>query len=152
MTIVETETTTARTGRGLVAPKLFDRLAARIAFEGGVDRLMAARIADQALAFLGACAVHPAPLAPSKTVDIGWHTFVLHTREYAEFCDRIAGRFIHHVPADDEPDDAESRTAWETTTAMVAAGYVVDAPLWERSANCSQCHNGCSDDPPPNPK
>lgn len=33
-------------------------------------------------------------------VDRLWHTFVLFTREYAEFCDQVAGHFIHHVPAE----------------------------------------------------
>lgn len=53
---------------------------------------------DQALAFLIACANTPRPLAPSAEVDLGWHTFLLYTNEYADFCERIAGRFIHHRP------------------------------------------------------
>jgi len=31
-------------------------------------------------------------------VDELWHTFVIFTREYAAFCDRVAGQFMHHVP------------------------------------------------------
>jgi hypothetical protein len=152
MTILQTETITAKTGRSLIEPKLFDRMAARIAFEHGMDRPMAERIMDQALAFLAACATTTAPLSPSKLVDIGWHTFVLYSRDYAEFCDRIAERFIHHIPTDDEQDTATSATPWETTAAIVAAGYIVDAPLWERASGaCSQCKDGCHDDPGPNP-
>lgn len=153
MTIVQTETTTAKTGRSLVDPKLFDRMAARIAIEYGMDRPLAERVMDQALAFLFACATATTALKPSKLVDVGWHTFVLYTQEYAEFCDRVAGRFIHHIPDDgDGAPEARSADPWQTTAAIVAAGYVVDAPMWEREGNCSQCHNGCSDDPPPDPK
>jgi hypothetical protein len=35
---------------------------------------------------------------PSVIVDDYWHEMVLHTREYAEFCDAALGRFLHHVP------------------------------------------------------
>ena len=31
-------------------------------------------------------------------VDGLWHTFILFTRQYAEFCDEFAGRFLHHTP------------------------------------------------------
>jgi hypothetical protein len=35
---------------------------------------------------------------PSVIVDDLWHELVLHTRDYAEFCDVALGRFVHHVP------------------------------------------------------
>jgi hypothetical protein len=35
---------------------------------------------------------------PSVVVDDMWHEFVLHTRDYAEFCDAAFGRFLHHTP------------------------------------------------------
>lgn len=35
---------------------------------------------------------------PSVVVDDMWHEMVLHTREYAEFCDSAFGRFLHHTP------------------------------------------------------
>ncbi|MFI6797220.1 glycine-rich domain-containing protein [Streptosporangium canum] len=63
---------------------------------------LAEQIMKQALSFLAACAARPyARLAPSELVDIGWHTFILYTREYAEFCEQVAGRFINHAPDDD---------------------------------------------------
>jgi hypothetical protein len=37
-------------------------------------------------------------LVPSPVVDEAWHSFVLFTQEYADFCDRYFGRFIHHSP------------------------------------------------------
>jgi ubiquinone/menaquinone biosynthesis C-methylase UbiE len=35
-------------------------------------------------------------------VDGLWHTFLLFTRLYARFCNRVAGQFLHHTPADIE--------------------------------------------------
>jgi SAM-dependent methyltransferase len=36
---------------------------------------------------------------PARRGRQGWHAFILHTDDYAEFCQRVAGRFIHHLPA-----------------------------------------------------
>lgn len=35
---------------------------------------------------------------PSKEVDEAWHEFILFTRQYADYCIKKFGRFIHHVP------------------------------------------------------
>ncbi|GAB1641802.1 glycine-rich domain-containing protein [Krasilnikovia sp. MM14-A1259] len=143
-------------GRSLVSEELFSRLTARVASD---HRELAAdmpiRIVDQALAFLGACAVSTEPIGPSDLVDIGWHTFILYTREYAEFCDRVAGRFIHHQP-DDAPGDGWPNTPESdgvpissAVKAIRAAGFRLDADLWNVSAtsDCTQCHAGCHDSP-----
>ena len=152
MTITETGTARAIPGRSLIEPRLFGRMSARIATEYNTDAATAEAIMDQALAFLGACAVTTTALSPSKTVDIGWHTFLLYTRDYAAFCERIAGRFIHHIPTDDEHTAENTPDTSTTTSAIIAAGYLVDASAWENAADCSQCKDGCSDDPPPDPK
>lgn len=36
---------------------------------------------------------------PSQAVDVIWHEFILHTREYQLFCKKALGRFLHHTPA-----------------------------------------------------
>jgi hypothetical protein len=35
---------------------------------------------------------------PSKVVDELWHEFLLCSREYASFCDKAFGGFLHHTP------------------------------------------------------
>ena len=35
---------------------------------------------------------------PTKQIDDAWHEFILHTRDYADYCMRRFGKFIHHVP------------------------------------------------------
>lgn len=37
---------------------------------------------------------------PSQVVDVAWHEFILFTEEYARFCRKALGRFIHHTPAE----------------------------------------------------
>jgi hypothetical protein len=134
--------------RQLVPPDLFGRLVGRIARDERVSTEHAERVMTQALAFLQACALNPgAGLSPSRAVDVGWHAFVLHTREYAEFCDRVAGRFIHHTPIDDSAADDSVTALVTTVVAMRAAGLPVDIELWVSSAECSQCHAGCYDSP-----
>lgn len=74
------------------------------------------------------------------------------THEYAAFSDRVAGRFLHHVPTNGR-NDGESPAAVfaRTTTAMRRLGFCLDEALWPRTAlgGCTGCHNGCHEDPPP---
>lgn len=83
--------------RDLVGAELWDQLVARLVSK--VDIPEAAL--TEAVTFLRGCA-HSGPLTPSPSADIAWHELILHTREYAAFCQRIAGRFIHHQPSGDE--------------------------------------------------
>lgn len=46
---------------------------------------------------------------PITVIDEMWHTFLLFTRDYAVFCDEYLGRFIHHIPAGDEPELSHER-------------------------------------------
>jgi hypothetical protein len=145
-------------GRALVSDALFERLVARIVADEQIERQMAERIMDQALAFLKACADnHGKPLAPSGYVDIGWHTFILYTQEYAAFCERVAGFFIHHVPDDEEvsSSDLPVHALARSVEAIRAVGLVVDAELWltpdSAKGRRNSCTNlGCGAGPPPN--
>lgn len=48
-------------------------------------------------------------------IDVLWHVFILHSREYAKFCEEHFGKFIHHSPAHPE---FEPPTAEETALQM----------------------------------
>lgn len=161
-------TAVQRTGRQLVKPILFDKLATRITKDHPeLDRATAERVLDQAIAFLATGATATQPLGPSELVDIGWHTFILHTRDYEQFCHRIAGRFIHHEPTEPGGTGVPLSNA---VNAMRASGFSIDTELWSKSsapctekccikggdsgggdftllADCTQCHAGCTDSP-----
>lgn len=48
----------------------------------------------------------------SPDVDDAWHALILDTREYAEFCERNFGRFIHHRPLrSSEPEESAKAAA-----------------------------------------
>ncbi|MBI5139227.1 hypothetical protein HZA26_01310 [Candidatus Nomurabacteria bacterium] len=38
--------------------------------------------------------------AVSAKLDLFWHAHILHSQQYADFCDRVVGRYMHHVPLD----------------------------------------------------
>lgn len=38
-------------------------------------------------------------LSPNDELDEYWHTFILDTQEYHEFCDRVFDGYLHHIPA-----------------------------------------------------
>src|SRR2546428_152415 len=49
--------------------------------------------------FLILLTTHPEEtLAPSKDVDKFWHGHILDTLKYADDCDTVFGRFLHHFP------------------------------------------------------
>jgi len=41
---------------------------------------------------------------PSKVVDVSWHEFILHTKDYHEFCEQVFGYYFHHNPFSGEMD------------------------------------------------
>jgi len=111
---------TARTNDGVagpsgyVAPPSYENpsVVARIAHDERIPQAEAARWFGEMLKFL---AVTNAlieelgdywPKAPPRPVDAAWHAFVLHTRDYADYCQREFGRFLHHrpTPTPDRPE------------------------------------------------
>jgi hypothetical protein len=100
----------------------------RISRERRVRRATAARWLHEAIRFLDLCAATGQQLVPSKRVDHAWHEFLLHTREYEEWCRSRYGRFIHHVPQDRRAADA-----YERTLDLIEARYGSrDRRIWPR--------------------
>ncbi|WP_455353139.1 glycine-rich domain-containing protein [Streptomyces sp. SYSU K217416] len=134
MTALATE---RATGRQLVEPALFDRLVNFLAQEEQITHERAERVMDQALAFLAMSAQRTdVPLSPSRAVDPGWHAFMLHTREYAAWCQGQFGRFIHHSPFP-TPQLFDGVQMRRTVEAIEAAGFTVDRELWGMAAECN---------------
>jgi hypothetical protein len=44
-------------------------------------------------------------------LDEMWHTFLMFTRDYADFCEHYFGSFLHHVPNEDEGEEAREEGA-----------------------------------------
>ncbi len=142
----------------LIDDALWERLTARIRedleFQSHFGELgepeqvaWSERILNETLGFLvlNAPQVHFYAMAP--LVDIGWHTFLVYTREYAMFCDRIGGRFIHHSPCDVPGLDygPAGQAIVLTIAAMREHGMVVDEELWVGNLCCGEgCSSGTS--------
>ncbi|WP_254709060.1 glycine-rich domain-containing protein [Streptomyces lunaelactis] len=125
------------TGRRLVDAGLFERLVTFLEFEEEMDRPQAERVMDQALAFIDMAGHRTdVPLSPSRKVDPGWHAFILHSHEYADFCHRRFGAFLHHNPLKGQRlrDGAAIK---RTVRAIEEMGYVVDHELWGTAAECN---------------
>ncbi|GGT31191.1 glycine-rich domain-containing protein [Streptomyces purpureus] len=124
-----------RHGRDLVPPPLFQRLAAFCADEYRMDLPMAERVMDQGLALLDLMGTTGEPLSPSKTVDPAWHTFMLHSQEYTDWCRTRYGRYIHHAPNSRYRDGLVMR---QVVDRLRAAGYFADDALWGTAADCNE--------------
>jgi hypothetical protein len=51
-------------------------------------------------------------------IEEAFHSFVLNTRLYSEFCERFLGEFFHHDPLVDEAGPEVERLAWYTVEAL----------------------------------
>lgn len=149
------------TNKSLISSELWDRLVNRTIksmefqqihchLDEAAQQEWAERIIDQTLGFLLVLAkTSDSTLSPSPKVDIGWHTFLMYTREYADFCQRIAGRIIHHAPFDVKGQTPKTGGAARATASMQVNGIHVDKELWGRAAECdSSCGSDscCSTD------
>ncbi|MEU0052212.1 hypothetical protein ABZ299_22355 [Streptomyces sp. NPDC006184] len=136
MTVAPERPVALRRGQDLVTPALFERLTDFCAEEYGLERGVAARIQDQAIAMCYTMGVTQSgdTMAPSATVDPGWHTFMLHTEEYALWCEEQFGYFLHHRP------NSKTRTSGlmtHTVDKIRAQGFEVDDRLWGTAADCN---------------
>lgn len=84
----------------------------RIEQDAGVDRDTARRWFNEMLVFLDLVADSKDFISPPGPVDVAWHAFLLHTRDYEAYCRERFGRVIHHEPTG-EPDPHAYRRAYD---------------------------------------
>lgn len=85
--------------RNYIAIYTFDQVREKLLLDG---RLPAIKV-DEAIAefrkYLSLIALgHQGLGMISADIDEVWHTFILFTREYSEFCHRAFGYYLHHQP------------------------------------------------------
>ncbi|MEU2059764.1 hypothetical protein [Streptomyces sp. NPDC013455] len=91
---------------------------------------LAGRIVEEALKFVAACSANPGDgLVPSRIVDEGWHALIVHTAMYAELCQRLGGRMVHHAPGYG-PENYDPAILDRTREAIGELGWFADAELW----------------------
>jgi hypothetical protein len=132
--------------KSLISDQLWQRLVNRIVKNEAMKLSLAERIMDQALGFLWLSAHEPdGDYSPSPLVDIGWHTFILYTREYAALYTELGAQFIHHAPSDKEGINYGTGNIARTVVALKRCGITVDKPLWANTGHdCDNCNGGDS--------
>lgn len=117
---------------------------ARIVKDEDVSPATAERWLAEALRFLNLAAEMRATsdarlVTPSAPVDAAWHAFILHTRPYAEYCERAYGGFVHHsvTPPIDPgagPPQASGLFSYLLTRVLMRERYgELDEELWPLS-------------------
>lgn len=82
-------------------------LAQRLQEKMEISHQEARALFDDMKRFLYLAATTPTPLAPPELIDEAWHNFILFTKDYADFCRKYFGKFIHHFPV--LPEERASR-------------------------------------------
>jgi hypothetical protein len=113
----------------------------RIQADAGVDRETARAWFDEMLVFLDMTAASKEFIAPPAPVDVAWHVFILHTRDYEAYCRERFGRVIHHEPTA-APDPDAYRRAYKRR----AATGTVDHTIWAVPAGLAAGGDGTAGD------
>lgn len=124
-------------------------IVSRYARRHDVSEEEAQHLFEECKKFLVVCSLSKEPCSPSEKLDEMWHHFVLHTRDYTEFCNKFFGKFIHHVP-NEEIAGPEIRVEMIRKAEQLFGQ--LDPMIWPVavSAVCTtQCDAGdCSSGPP----
>src|SRR5262245_45172810 len=99
----------------------------RYAKEHGASLEQAEEVFVEMLKWLYLCAHSSVPCTMTPDIeklDWMWHSFVLFTRDYAAFCDRYFGFFLHHVPTENE-DEEEGPLDEEAAKAQLEQQYAL---------------------------
>src|SRR3989344_4156822 len=127
-----------------ISESVRERLIGRVMKDNpSVSPTIAEIAVDGAIDFLKLCGNHPGQkFVPSKIVNMGWHAFLMYTREYQRFCQRFAGRFIHHEPNDG--DTSLSGNAAGTVIFMEREGISYNPMAWtsQEELRNLECHGG----------
>lgn len=153
VTTLERPHTDQQDPQDLVRPETFAKLVRYVTEHMEVNRFYASRMLEQTLIFMKAMCDNPGVrIVPDVSVDPGWHAFLMHTVEYAEFeKTHNGGRRLHHVPI--MPEDITSgRAMARTIDILTATGYPIDMEFWETGQSCCPpnppipCDGGGDDD------
>jgi hypothetical protein len=140
-------------GRAMAFP--MDPIVARYMEEQGLPAEVAREHERELKRYLALCALDSdGAYGMNGPVDELWHTFITFTRDYARFCDDVAGHFIHHVPtAADSKDDPEGAASYRRTLDAYAETFGEEAPpeVWPRLGSGDHPGSACLHHAPSGP-
>lgn len=99
----------------------------------------------ETIRFLNLIVFSEKKLTPGETIDTVWHEFILCTRAYAQFCENVFGRFVHHAPGGTE---AENKNQYRMTLKLYQLYYGAmphdywgHVPYGDVESNCGPCES-----------
>lgn len=117
-----------------------DRLLHRYSVDYGVSIEEARRCFNALKEFMIVCAAKPGYKVTSDPIDRMWHTFLLFTKDYKNFCEEYLGMFINH-----EPFEHPAPAAYMETRAFAKEYFGrLDEELWPLEAK-GDCSSGCGE-------
>lgn len=138
-----------------------DDILRRYALDFEIDFQTAKEHEREIKRFLVLCALNrSANYGMNGPIDDLWHTFLLFTREYQQFCHEIAGHFIHHIPNVPDQNGKKKKTGGDDYVRFLndyeqVFGEKAAAHVWPRlpqkelvildcgEISCAGCH-GCT--------
>lgn len=85
----------------------------------------------------------PHRIVVSEKIDNLWHFFILHTREYRAFCDRVFGGYLNHVPILPE-EKAELGPDYASTKELYSKYFGLPTPEFWGEMDMI-CWGGCDE-------
>lgn len=82
------------------------------------------------------------PFVPSLPLDSLWHAFILNTPRYREFCERVYGRYLDHVPGKSRRQTEQrvfSGPMQYTVEKVSDAFEPVNRRFWRKITYCGPC-------------
>ena len=82
------------------------------------------------------------PFVPSLRLDLLWHTFLLDTPRYREFCERVYGQYLDHVPGRSRSETKRAVRLGPmqfTVQSITQAFDGVNRRYWSEAAFCGPC-------------
>lgn len=122
-----------------------DAVVERYQKDFGISRDDAMALFSDMKRFLWLAAVEGV-VAPPPKIDDAWHTFIIFTADYHEFCWRYFGRFMHHRPQrpSDKPDGGKAVRRAIESVKLHFGGFEALSDNW-RFPSMRDCWGGsCS--------
>ncbi|MBD2121481.1 glycine-rich domain-containing protein-like [Trichocoleus sp. FACHB-262] len=107
-------------------------------------KLQATRAIARYLGFLYLVGQYPRlQLVPTQEIDQVWHQHILDTHKYAEDCQHLFGRFIHHFPylgTRGEADQQDWQRAYALTQVLFRKHFGLDLATAAAPSDCEPLH------------
>jgi hypothetical protein len=108
-------------------------------------KLQTTRAIARYLGFLYLVGQYPhLQLVPTQEIDQVWHQHILDTHKYAEDCQHLFGRFIHHFPylgMRGETDRKDWQRAYALTQVLFLKHFGLDLVIGAAPSDCEPLHS-----------